>query len=78
MIKELYNIRAGIQEIGWQLESWTCNQGDLVILRFIKFIDDDNSRKLELMVDEEDLGGEDFIKKLKQFLTSAEKVGDGE
>ena len=78
MIKELYAIRTGISPMGWQLESWTSNQGDLVILRFLKCIDDDNSRRLELMVDEDDLQSDEFITKLNKLLKSVEEVNDGQ
>lgn len=78
MIKELYAIRNGIAQIGWQLESWTFNQDDLAVLRFLKFIDDDNSRRLELMVDGDDLRDDEFIVRLNKLLKSVEAMNDGQ
>ena len=73
MIKELYYIRDKIADIGWQLESWNAESSDAVILRFLK-VEGDNSRRVELMTDEEDLSTENFIQKLHKFLQSSEKV----
>lgn len=72
MMMELLDIRKGIEEIGWVLESWTPDKGEIVVLRFMKVIED-TTLKPELIIDEETLKGRKFIIKLKKFLTNCEK-----